>query len=263
APADRALHRLGLSRVDRARLRLGGEPGVRRGRGDGRHRRAEPAGLGGQAAQRPPRHAGLRGPRADAALHAAGVGHRPVGQARAVGRDGGGGGRRRRRRAPALPLAEGVRRGLRRRDRGARVLDRDRLRRGEHVPLARLLAARHGDVPPALGPLHRGLRPHGHRPVPRRDRRQRRGRDGGADGRPAAPRPPHRRHRVGQGRAPRAGPGRHGRRAVPGPPRQHRLRRPRGARDQHPAVHHPRGTREGPAGVPRVRPHAPRGGPLV
>ena len=67
---------------------LGGAAGLRRGRGDGRHRRAEPAGRRGQEAQRPPPGADLRDARPVPALHPAGLGHRPVGQARAVGRDG-------------------------------------------------------------------------------------------------------------------------------------------------------------------------------
>ena len=94
----------------------------------------------GRPARRPPRDPGLRGPRAVPAVHAAGVGDRAVGQARAVGRDGGGGGRRGRRGPPAVPLAEGLRRRLRRRHRRARGVDRHRLRRREHVPVARLLA---------------------------------------------------------------------------------------------------------------------------
>ena len=42
-PVDRALDRLGLPRVDRARLRVRRRARLRRRRGDGRHRRAQPA----------------------------------------------------------------------------------------------------------------------------------------------------------------------------------------------------------------------------
>ena len=137
-PADRALHRLGLSRVVRPRLLVRLLARLRHGRGDGRHRRAEPADVGDQAALRPPRDADLRRARAVPALHPAGLGHRAVGQARAVRRDGARGGRRGGRRAPAVPLAEGLRPRVRRRHRGARGLDRARLRGREHVPVAGL-----------------------------------------------------------------------------------------------------------------------------
>ena len=53
---------------------------------------------------------GLRRARAVPAVHPAGLGHRAVGQARALRGDGARGRRRGGRRAPAVPLAEGVRR---------------------------------------------------------------------------------------------------------------------------------------------------------
>ena len=71
-----------------ARVRVRRAAGLRRRRGDGRHRRAQPADLGGHPARRAPRHPGLRRPRAVPAVHPAGLGHRALGQARALRRDG-------------------------------------------------------------------------------------------------------------------------------------------------------------------------------
>ena len=124
----------------------------------------------GAAAVRAPRRPGLGDPRALPAVHAAGLGDRAVGQARAVRRDGRGGRRRGGRRTPAVPLAEGVRRQLRRRHRGPRGVDRHRVRGREHVSVAGLVQARRRDVPPRLGPLRGALRQHHHRPLARRDR---------------------------------------------------------------------------------------------
>ena len=116
-----------------------------------------------------------------------------------------GGRRRGGRRAPAVPLAEGVRRATsstaspRSRSRPAsrsrsRTCTRGgrRQRRGMEMYL------------PGWDPSDGALRQHHHRPLARRDRAVRPGRDGRPAGRPAAARPPHRRHRLGQGRAPGA-----------------------------------------------------------
>ena len=119
AGAGRPLHRLGLPRVVGARLRLRRPARLRHRRGDGGHRRAQPADLRDPAALGAPRDPGRGGARALPAVHPAGLGHRAVGQARALGGDGAGGRRRGRRRAPAVPVAEGVRRELRQRHRGA------------------------------------------------------------------------------------------------------------------------------------------------
>ena len=151
---DRALDGLGLPRVVRARVLV-------RRRRSATTRVEVMVGIdalsqqtvGDQAALRPPRDAGLGRARAVPALHPAGLGHRALGQARAVRRDGARGRRRGGRRAPAVPLAEGLRPRVRRRHRGAGGLDRARLRGREHVPVAGLRPARHGDVPARLGPV--------------------------------------------------------------------------------------------------------------
>ena len=111
------------------------------------------------------------------------------------------------RRTPAVPLAAGVRRRLRRGHRRARGVDGHRLRGREHVPVAGVLASRHGDVPARLGPRRRSPTP-----TPRSTSRTPRSRGPTSVamaerlGRAAAPRAPHRRHRLGQGRAPGARP---------------------------------------------------------
>ena len=92
-------------------------------------------------------------------------------------------------------------------------LDRHRVRGREHVSLAGVVAARHGDVPAGMGPLGRAVRQHHDRPLSRRDRAVRPDRDGRAARRPAAAHPSHRRQRLRQGRAPGAGARGDGRRA--------------------------------------------------
>ena len=165
------------------------------------------------------------------------------------------------RRTPAVPLAAGLRPRLRRRHRGPRGVDRHRVRGREHVPVAGLVAARH-----ARCTCPAGTRPSEHYANTTIDLSHaaiaplRPGRDGRAARRPAAAHPPHRRHRLGQGRAPGAGPRR---RWAPAsflaPPGRHRLRRRDRARDQHPQVRHPRGARARPARVAGVRARALRG----
>ena len=101
--------------------------------------------------------------------HPAGLGHRPLGQARDQRRDGARGGRRRRGRAPAVPLAARLRPRVRRGHRAAGGADRHRLRGGEHVPLAGL-APRDAGLRPALGPGRVRLRQHHARRLARRHR---------------------------------------------------------------------------------------------
>ena len=172
--------------------------GLRHDRGDGRHRRAEPADLGGQLSE----HHGIP----IAAVHAPCLlftqrvwGTEPWGKARALRRDGRGrrrgGGRRCTRRSggrrPTPPASSG--------HRGPRGVDRHRLRRREHAPVAGLVAAQDGDVPARLGPLGGALRQHRRSTSPRRDPHQSGSDpDGPAARRPAATHPPHRRDRVGQ-----------------------------------------------------------------
>ena len=193
----------------------------------------------GAIAARLPPGAGVRGARALPADHPAGVGHRPLGQARAQRRDGRGAGRRRGGGAPAVPVAARLRDRLRRGHRRARGAHRHRLRGREHVPLAGHLATRDEGLPARLGPLRGVLRQHHDRPLPRRDRPVRPRGDGRAARRPAAARPHDRRQRVGQGRAPRARPRQPAVRPVPRAAGRPRLRRPHRRRDQHPQGRRP------------------------
>ena len=120
----------------------------------------EPADRDGQAALRAPRHPGLGDPRAVPAVHPAGLGHRAVGQARALGRDGRRGRRRGGRRPPAVPLAEGLRRAT---SSTASPPSRSRpaspSRSRTCIPWRASSQARRGDVPARLGPLRRSPTP--------------------------------------------------------------------------------------------------------
>ena len=190
----RPLHGLGLPRVERPRLRLRRVARLRRRRGDGRHRRAQPADRRGQAALRPPRAPGLRDPRAVPAVHPAGLGHRPVGQARALRRDGARRRRRRGRRAPAVPLAEGVRRAA-----SSTASPRSRSRPGwpsrsrTCIPGGPRRAEASRCTCPGWDPSDENYAQRHHRPLARRDRAVVAGGDGEAARRPAAPRAPDRR----------------------------------------------------------------------
>ena len=146
---------------------------------------------------------------------------------------------------------------LRQRHRRARGVDRHRVRGREHVPVAGLVEARHGDVPARLGPLGRALRQHHHRPLARRDRPRRPDRDGrparapgcGTSTSPTAPaRPRTSTWCPGRGTVGAAEFLRH--------VAAHRLPRRDRARDQHPQGGSPRGARERPARVAGVRPRA-------
>ena len=145
--------------------------------------------------------------------------------------------------------------------RRARGLDRDRLRRREHVPLAGGCPSPDGDVPARVGPLRRDLRQRDHRPVPRRGRAVGRDRDGRPARYAAAAHPPHRRHRVGQGRAPGPRSRRHRCRRLPPAPGRARLRRQHRPGDQHPPLRHRGRARARPGRVAGVRARALRGAP--
>ena len=111
---------------------------------------------------------------------------------------------------------------------------------------------------PGWDPSDRALRQHHDRPLPRGDRARDPIEMAERLGVAAAAHPPDRRLRLAQGRAPGAGPRRDGRRRLPAPPGRHRVRRRGRARDQHPALHDPRGAGGRPAGVAGVRARAPR-----
>ena len=168
AGEGRPVHLLGLPRDHLQRVRAGPPARLRRRRGDGGHR---PGGRrhrrGGEAA-RLPRRPGAGDPLALPADHPAGLGHRSVGQAGAVGRGRPPARRRRRRGAPAVPLAARVRPGLRRRRPPAHRADRHLLLRGEHVPLAHPGGRAQG-LHARLGPDRARLRRPDPRLLPRLD----------------------------------------------------------------------------------------------
>ena len=205
-PSHRPVDRLDLPRVHGARVRLGRSGGVRRRRGDGRHRRAEPADRRGPAAVGPPRACRSARSTPPACSSPSGCGAPSRGASSSAPR------RWPRRWAPSVVVVHPPFRwqreyaaGLRRRHRRARGVHRHRLRGREHVPLAGRRPAPDGDVPPRLGPLR--TRPYAnatidlshaaiaHSDVIEMARAARAA---------AAPHPPDRRQRLGQGRAPGA-----------------------------------------------------------
>ena len=156
----------------RRRLRLRRAAGLRRRRGDGRHRRA--------SARRPRRCAQLsdyhempvvrvHAPPAD---HPAGLGHRPVGQARAVARDGAATSAptwssctRRSAGSGSTPRASST---------GWRLARRERASRFAVENMYPVAGARSREMQvylPGWDPVSRGLRQRHDRPVPRRHRR--------------------------------------------------------------------------------------------
>ena len=135
----RPVHRLGLPRGRARRLRARRPARLRRRRGDGLDRPGQPGGR--RAARRCPSYHGMPVLAVHApmpAAHPAGLGHRPVGQARALDRAG------RRRWAPTrwcvhppFRWQREYARELRRRDRRcASATTGIALRGGEHVPVA-------------------------------------------------------------------------------------------------------------------------------
>ncbi|CAA9349307.1 MAG: Sugar phosphate isomerases/epimerases, partial [uncultured Nocardioidaceae bacterium] len=249
----RALDLLGLPRPAGGGVRGRAPARVRRRRAHGRPRRDQPGRRGGAPPLGVPRAAGVRGPRPDPPAHPAGLGDRPVGEARAERGHGRRPRRGGRRRAPAVPLAAGVRGSVRRGRRRPRAADRDRVRGREHVPVARVAAGGAG-LRAALGPRRARLRPHHPRRLARRDcPGQLRGARPPAR-RLAAPRAPDRRDGERQGRAPGARPGRPAGRGAAGPPRGCRFRGQPRRRGQHPPVRWPCGARRRPGRSARLHP---------
>ena len=251
---------LGLPRVDRGGLRDGGAARLRRRRGDGRHRRDQPGPRPGRPPRRLPPDPGLRGARTLPAADPAGLGPRPLGQARDQHRDGPAGGGRawswctRRSGGSATTPAASSRVWRCWRSGPASTSRWRTCTRGGRV------AARPRSTPPTgtspdrrtPGPAHHARRlPRRHRPAglpgARPDAR-----------RPAQPHPPHRRLGQRQGRAPRARAGQPARRGDARARRRHGLRRLRGARDQHPQVRGPAPARDRPDRGPGLRPAPPR-----